>query len=97
MLTADEIRLTAQAQAAPTGGRERGRGGRGEGMTFLRIDPILAALDADGDGVISADELSSAPASLKKLDKNLDGQLTEEEVRLNMPGRGGRGRGPDRN
>jgi len=103
LLTVDEIRQSAQAQAAPgagRGGREggRGEGGRGEGMSFMRIDPILAALDTDGDGVISAGELSNAPSSLMKLDKNGDGQLTPEEVRMNMPGRGGRGPGgPEHN
>jgi Ca2+-binding EF-hand superfamily protein len=101
-LTADEIRKTAQAQTAPGGGRGEGRGegrgGRGEGMSFLRLDPILAALNTDGDDVISAEELTNAPASLKKLDKNGDGKLTEDEVRINMPGRGGRGRGgPEQN
>lgn len=55
--------------------------------------PMLAALDADGDGVISATELANAAASLAKLDKNGDGQLTPEEF---MGGRGprGGGRGP---
>jgi hypothetical protein len=31
------------------------------------------ALDVNGDGVISADELKDAPATLLKLDKNRDG------------------------
>src|SRR6476646_9520693 len=35
--------------------------------------PIFAALDTDGDGVISAAELGNATASLAKLDKNGDG------------------------
>jgi Ca2+-binding EF-hand superfamily protein len=88
VLTVDEIRKVAQAQAAPGGrgeGRGEGRGGEGRGgpggMTFMRIDPILAALDADGDGVISSEELLKAPQSLLKLDKNQDGKLSEEEVR----------------
>ena len=34
------------------------------------------ALDANHDGVISADEIANAPAVLKTLDKNGDGQLT---------------------
>jgi hypothetical protein len=56
------------------------------------LPPMLAALDADGDGVISATELASAPAALAKLDKNSDGKLTPDEF---MGGRGPRGgRGP---
>lgn len=97
VLTTDEIRQLAQAQAAPGGNRGGREGGRGEGMSFMRIDPILAALDADGDGIISAVELSNAATSLKQLDKNGDGQLTEDEVRINMPGRGRRGPGEEQN
>jgi hypothetical protein len=36
-------------------------------------------LDANGDGIIDADEIANAPAALKKLDKNGDGQLTPDE------------------
>ena len=97
VLTADEIRQNAQSQAAPGGNRGGREGGRGDGMSFMRIDPILAALDSDGDGIISAAELSNAATSLKRLDKNGDGQLTKDEVRINMPGRGGRGPGEDHN
>jgi len=95
-LTADEIGRMAAAQAAPTGGREgrgEGREGRGEGRGFggMRPDPVFTALDTDHDGVISSAEINAAAASLKTLDKNGDGQLTEDEVR---PAFGGRGRGP---
>jgi Ca2+-binding EF-hand superfamily protein len=58
----------------------------------MRFDPILAALDANHDGTISAAEIANAPAALKALDKNGDGQLTEDEVRPAF----GRGRGPGR-
>src|SRR5437868_5809483 len=64
--------------------------GRGPGMNYIRISPVLSALDADTDGVISARELDDAPAALRKLDKNNDGQLTQDELR---PAFGGRGRG----
>jgi hypothetical protein len=55
--------------------------------------PIFAALDTDGDGVISATELTNASASLAKLDKNGDGKLTPDEFMGGGP-RGPRGRGP---
>ena len=41
--------------------------------------PLLKALDANGDGVIDADEIANATAALKKLDKNGDGRLTPDE------------------
>src|SRR5262249_46989429 len=40
------------------------------------VNPIVAALDADGDGTISKEELANAVAALKKLDKNGDGVLS---------------------
>ena len=94
-LTPDEIRKVAAAQAGPGGPGERaGReGGRGEGprgdMNFIRMDPILAAVDTNGDGVLSADEIRKAPEALRKLDKDGDGKVSREEA---MPA-GGRGRG----
>lgn len=54
---------------------ERGRGG------MMRISPVLAALDADKDGTISAPELQSAPVALKALDKDSDGQIAATELR----------------
>ncbi len=51
--------------------------------------PIIAALDANHDGVIDADEIANAPAALKTLDKNGDGQLTPDEFM--PPRRGGPG------
>ena len=43
--------------------------------------PEIEALDLNHDGTIDADELSKAAASLKKLDRNGDGKLTDEELR----------------
>jgi hypothetical protein len=45
------------------------------------VPPLVAALDADKDGKISAAEIDNAPESLKELDANGDGELTPEELR----------------
>jgi Ca2+-binding EF-hand superfamily protein len=104
VLTVEEIRKAVQATATPAPrGRGEGRGegfrpgggegGRGNGPSFMRLDPILAALDTDGDGEISAAEIAAAPTVLKKLDTNGDGKISADEVRVDFgPGRG-RGRG----
>jgi Ca2+-binding EF-hand superfamily protein len=42
--------------------------------------PVLRALDADGDGEISASEIADAAKALAKLDKNSDGKLTRDEI-----------------
>ncbi len=46
----------------------------------MSYHPVLAALDADHDGEISAWEIDHAAASLKKLDRNHDGYLTADEL-----------------
>jgi Ca2+-binding EF-hand superfamily protein len=84
-LTPDEIRNMVAAEGPPP---ENARGGRGEGgrpegrgnMNFIRFDPVLAAVDSNGDGTISAEELRNAPAALKTLDKDGDGKITREEA-----------------
>ena len=40
---------------------------------------VLQALDTDGDGQLSAAEIQAASASLLKLDRNRDGQITADE------------------
>jgi len=52
----------------------------GAALAFMRLHPVLAALDANHDGEISASEILNAPAALLTLDKNRDGQLTEGEL-----------------
>lgn len=99
-LTVDELRkyATAQAAAANTaapggrGGPEGGRGGPegerrdgpGREMNFIRMDPVLAAIDTNSDGTISADEIRNAAKSIRKLDLDGDGKVTQEELTTAM-------------
>ena len=78
------------AQPGPGGGPQ----GRGMGPGMM-MSPLLAALDADGDGELSAKEINSAVAALKKLDKNGDGKVDREEMGppFGPPGQGGMGGG----
>ncbi len=62
-------------------------GGGGDGFRPPQ-HPLEMALDANGDGVIDAKELANAVAALKKLDKNGDGRITEDEYRPMRPGAG---------
>jgi hypothetical protein len=48
---------------------------------FMLFHPVLAALDRDRDGEISASEIANAPAALKALDRDGDGDLTIDELR----------------
>jgi hypothetical protein len=47
---------------------------------FMSFHLVLAALDADHDGEISAWEIEHAAAALKNLDRNHDGYLTADEL-----------------
>jgi len=79
------IALFSQLALAQFSSREGpGRGGSGN-------HPLLRALDINGDGSISAEELEEASESLLSLDKNKDGVISGNELR---PDRSGRGRGP---
>ena len=101
-LTRDELIKVAAQRSTQGGGDGRGDGPR-QGPGGMRPpDAIFAALDTDGNGTISADEIKKASASLAKLDKNGDGKLTEDEVRPAFGPGGGQGRGgprgnPERN
>jgi hypothetical protein len=82
--------FTSIAQPGPGDGPPSRRGGPpgGPGGDQQRplLPPIVAALDANHDGVIDAQEIANASAALKTLDKNNDGQLTRDEM---MPPQGG--------
>ncbi len=86
-----------KGQKGGPGGGNFGGGG-GEGFRPPQ-HPLETALDANGDGVIDAKELANAVAVLKRLDKNGDGRLTDDEFRPTRPGGGfggpgGQGGGP---
>jgi hypothetical protein len=73
----------------PGEGRPQSRSERGEKP---HLPPIIAALDKNGDGVISEDEIAGAAESLRKLASEHGGKLTIEDL-LGPPPRGMRGIG----
>ena len=90
VLTAEEIKAAAAAQPQPAANRpgaevRRGEAGR-EGSGPPR-DALFTALDKDGDGALSADDIAGSAAALRTLDKDGTGSLSLEEIF------GGRGRG----
>lgn len=58
------------------------------------VPPLIAALNADGDREISADEIANSPKALLTLDKNGDGQLGPREFLAPPPGPRPDGDGP---
>ena len=44
--------------------------------------PLMKALDLDGDGMLSTEEIANAPESLATLDRNGDGRITPDELGL---------------
>ena len=73
------VATVAFAQNGP-GPRRPGRGPGPHGP-----GPIIGVLDANHDGVISADEIANASTSLKTLDQNGDGALSLDELRPPRP------------
>lgn len=51
----------------------------------MRPSPLVTALDTDHDGAISAAEMAAAPKTLLSLDKNGDGSIALEEVKVRRP------------
>jgi hypothetical protein len=66
----------------------------GRHFDFAKM-PLVQALDANHDGIIDANEIANAPAELKTLDKNGDGQLTRDEYMGRPPHGGGPGGNDD--
>jgi len=52
---------------------------------YFSLMPVLLALDADNDGVISASEIAHSSVALLTLDKNHDNKLSAEECGLRVP------------
>jgi hypothetical protein len=94
------------------GGPGMGGGGMGMGMGGMggppRPNPLRDAIDTNGDGDLSAEEIAAAPTSLGKVDKDSDGLIVAGELApppaegapdtagpAGGPGGGGR-RGPGR-
>ena len=77
-------------------GRRFGGGPQQQGEMPGAFPPplIIRTLDANGDGVIDAEEIANAANALRKLDRNGDGKLTPDEYRDSNPpfGRQGGGR-----
>lgn len=81
------------------GGRRGGGGpggpGGGGGMMerMMTMMPVMKALDADGNGEISAEEIANASKMLATLDKDGDGILKAEELMPDFSQMRGGGRG----
>lgn len=100
-LTKDELRPDFRKPKDQTDGSENAQAeppadAPQEGRGKRPAPPILAALDADKDGELSAEEIANSVANLKLLDENSDGQLTPDEIGPGGPegGRGPRGGRP---
>jgi predicted O-methyltransferase YrrM len=58
-------------------------------------DPLLTALDKDGDGKLSAAEIAAAPQTLATLDRDADGALSATELTPRPAPRTAEPRAPD--
>jgi Ca2+-binding EF-hand superfamily protein len=82
------------AEGRPPGGQGFGGPQDGRGFRGMFPNPLLAAIDKNGDGELSEEEIDGAIIALKTLDRNRDRRLDASELRPNMegmPGQFGRG------
>jgi len=84
--------LTLGVLAQPPGEAPPGFQGGPRGPFRPMRPPVMAAVDADGNGELSAQEIAAASQALKKLDKDGNGSLSRAELRPQFGGRGGPGR-----
>jgi Ca2+-binding EF-hand superfamily protein len=75
-LTQDELRPLGPA---------KGDGPDVPDVQGLPPSRLMMALDTNHDGVIDANEIANAPAALKMLDQNGDGELSQDELRPARP------------
>jgi len=76
----------ADDRARGPGGPNRQGAGDRQGRSR---NPLVLALDTDGDGELSPAEIAGAAEALKSLDKNRNGNLSREEMRPADGGQGG--------
>ncbi len=86
MLTIEELRPprpegAAMNGSAPTGTATEAGPPRGKRGKHRRKHPLVAALDANHDRTIDANEIANASRALLQLDKNGDGQLNRDDMR----------------
>jgi hypothetical protein len=77
----------------PPGGTNQFRGTPPQGAKHP-VPPLVAALDANGDGELDATEIANASVALLQLDVNGDGKLSRDELRPKGHGGPGGAGGP---
>ena len=88
--TAQDLEKNAPEKKATEKKEEPRRGGPGgRGRNPMANLPLYKALDKDGDGALSEEEIKNASAALLALDKDKDGKLSKEEITPAWGGRGG--------
>ncbi len=94
----DELEQAIQQELGDKGSAQRSsanRPSRGGGSTQMdrrtrmmsMMMPTFAAMNTDGDGQLSAEEIAAASKTLLALDKDGDGELSAEELRPQQRGR----------
>lgn len=77
----DDALSAEELQPEPPDGKKR-KNDDAENQTPPPAPPpsaLMSAIDTDGDGTLSKEEIESAPESLAKLDQDGDGKITYEE------------------